>query len=252
MFRTWTNWSGHTGFLIVTNPAAANSTNTYWDYTYTYPTNDYHVLDFFTTAFNDNASRGQLSINNTNLASWSAVLSGLAIPTNMDGTLPPLITQPAGVYNPFNTNTWPPLVTIVDGLCRLHSVVDTNTGNFIYPNQALTHIGDILNAPELTFNSPYLNGINPNAINDEMYERIPQQIMSLLRGADSPRFVVYAFGQALKPAEHSVVSSGPFSGMITNYQIAAEAALRAVIRVDGAPKNPHVVIESFNILPPYQ
>jgi hypothetical protein len=252
-FRTWTNWSGHTGFLVVTNPAVANSTNVYWDYTYSYPTNDYHVLDYFTTAFNDNASRGQLSVNNTNLASWSAVLSGIAIPTNMDGSLPPLITQPAGIYDPLNTNTWPPLVKIVDGLSRLHSVQDTNTGQFIYPNQAFTHVGDILNAPELTFGSPYLNGINANVINDEMYERIPQQIMSLLRGgADSPRFVVYAFGQALKPAEHSVVTGGQFSGMITNYQIVAEAAVRAVIRVEGAPKNPHVVVESYNVLPPYQ
>ncbi len=32
------------------------------------PTNDWRLLDFFTTAPNANATRGQLSVNQTNLA----------------------------------------------------------------------------------------------------------------------------------------------------------------------------------------
>ena len=83
-----------------------------------------------------------------------------------------------------------------------------------------------------------------------MVERIPQQIMGLLRGGEQPRFVIYSYGQALKPAERSLVTSGPFFGMCTNYQIMAETATRAVVRVEGAPNNPRVVLEEFNVLPP--
>jgi hypothetical protein len=89
-----------------------------------------------------------------------------------------------------------------------------------------------------------------------MYERIPQQIMSLLRLGQT-RFVIYSYGQTLRPAPNSIVtSSGQFFGLCTNYQITAEVATRAVVRVDNAPTplntnaTPHIVIESFNILPP--
>jgi len=32
---------------------------------------DRYILDLFTTALNDNASRGQLPVNQTNIAAWS-------------------------------------------------------------------------------------------------------------------------------------------------------------------------------------
>ena len=44
-----------------------------YDAFFTHPTNDWHILDLFTAALSDNATRGQLSINQTNLAAWSAV-----------------------------------------------------------------------------------------------------------------------------------------------------------------------------------
>jgi len=37
-----------------------------------------------------------------------------------------------------------------------------------------------------------------------------------------------------------------------NYEITGEAAVRAVIRVEGPAANPHTVVESFNYLPPDQ
>jgi hypothetical protein len=110
-------------------------------------------------------------------------------------------------------------------------------------------MGDILAAPELTIASPYLLG-GTNIVNDAVVERIPQQIMGLLRGGEKPRFVIYSYGQTLRPAEHSIVPSGQFFGLCTNYQITAEVATRAVVRIDGAPRNPHAVVESFNVLPP--
>jgi hypothetical protein len=108
-----------------------------------------------------------------------------------------------------------------------------------------------------------------------MYEWLPQQVMSLLRCSSSPRYVIYCYGQALKPAPDSVYTTGgQFFGMVKNYQIVSEIATRAVVRFnstvtplypitstnDGSGNliwysqpvltNNNAVIESFNILPP--
>ena len=111
-----------------------------------------------------------------------------------------------------------------------------------------------------------------------MYEWLPQQTMSLLRCSDSPRYVIYCYGQALKPAPNGIytltIPSGMF-GMVTNYQVVSEIATRAVVRFNSmltnvvtftttnngvnlitnwctvpVVTNNNAVIESFNILPP--
>ena len=102
----------------------------------------------------------------------------------------------------------------------------------------------------------------------------------------TPRYVIFAYGQSLKPADHSILTSGPFLGMCTNYQITGEVATRTVVRFEPsssinpadpfAPLNPtqnpvmpyrkdtnnpplqlppqipppRAVIESFTVLPP--
>ena len=58
----WSRWAGNFG---------------------THPTNDWKLLDLFTVAPNENASRGLLAVNQTNLASWAAVLSGVTALTNV-------------------------------------------------------------------------------------------------------------------------------------------------------------------------
>ena len=118
---------------------------------------------------------------------------------------------------------------------------------------AFPRLGDILRVPELTVNSPFIPGAGVNNfanINDAIYERIPQQVLGLLKGGEQPRFVIYSYGQTLKPANNSIWTSGAYSGLCTNYQITAEAATRTVVRIDGAPSNPRAVIESFSVLPP--
>jgi hypothetical protein len=113
-------------------------------------------------------------------------------------------------------------------------------------------------------------------INDEMYEWLPQQVMSLLRVGGSPqtpmRYVIYCYGQTLKPAPNGIVTSGTFFGMCTNYQVVAEVATRAIVRVNStrisniiptndinnvliltnvpSVTNNNTVIENFNVLPP--
>jgi hypothetical protein len=120
------------------------------------------------------------------------------------------------------------------------------------PKKAFERVGDVLKAEELSVRSPFLNLSDvqaQQAMTDALYERIPQQIMGSLRGSDKPRFVVYSYGQRLKPAERSLVTSGPLFGLCTNYQVTAEVAVRSVIQVDGAPNRPRVSVESFNLLP---
>jgi len=262
----------------------------YRDASLSEPTNDWRLLDLFSTAFSPTATRGKLSVNQPNLApylpnlslnslpswrqldsvdlaAWSAVLSGVSVLTNTldansNAILLSLVIPPAGVYDPYNPSTWTPIVKIVDALNQAR-FVRTNS------NYVFEHLGDLLSVPALTMASPFLNtNVNPlngnYPLTDAAYERIPQQVLGLLKLDTTPRFVIYAWGQALKPAPHSVYTgSGPYFGMVTNYQIVSEVATRTVVRFDGAPSplayvngtpppinNLHPVIESFSVLPP--
>jgi hypothetical protein len=224
------------------------------------PINDWKLLDVFSTAFNDNATRGQLSINQTNAAGWSAMLSGVITLTNNTsgtGSINPLVIDPV-----LNSAAISNIITAINDVRR------TNFAGGVFE-----HLGDILAVPELTTNSPFLNvtnlqsvGIVNATVSDEVYERIPQQILSLLR-VGQPRFVIYAYGQSLKPADHSIVqTSGSYFGMCTNYQITGEVVTRTVMRVENYPvpfqpstaqlnqppplPQPRVIVESFNVLPP--
>jgi hypothetical protein len=243
---TWTNWTGNLNYFDATNSA---------------PVQDRLLFDLFTTAFNDNATRGQLSVNVASgspdpaagLAAWSALFSGVVVPTSLANTytnISPVGSQP--VAN--------------SALGILVTNINYTRANFVNPDGlqgSFEHVGDILAVTNLTEQSPFLAGLNPtNQINDEMYEWLPQQVMSLLR-VGTPRYVIYSYGQTLKPAPNGIVTSGPFFGMVTNYQIVSEVATRAVVRfnstltnivVNGTNMptviNNNAVIENYNILPP--
>jgi hypothetical protein len=266
-FNTWQNWTGDGNTFDLTNSA---------------PVEDRLMFDLFTTAFNDNATRGQLSINisSNSLAAWSAVFSGVTVLSNnfpntfIAQTLryqkslaapleyPPnytnLVIAPAGV----NVNN-SALAQIVAGIDQARAVFTNRDGL----TGVFEHKGDILATPQLAEQSPFLNWINTaqqaNGISDEMYEWLPQQVMSLVR-VGTPRYVIYTYGQALKPASGGTyLGAGPYFGMVTNYQVVSEIAARAVVRFDTVRTNgfsgtnstvivtpPRAVIEQFNILPP--
>jgi hypothetical protein len=260
----WANWTGN--LLAVTNFGQINTnivnlpltvrfptTNWTYDILWTFPTNDWGILDLFTTALNDNAARGRLGINQTNLAAWSAIFSGvLALKANTNavagigGTnFEPVVVQPVGL----NGNAAPlwHLVTAINDVRRTNFA-----GSF-------TKLGDILAVPEYSVNSPFMSLTNVSpakqlwSVNDAVCERLPQQTLGLISLDPSPRFLVFAYGQALKPAPRSIVTSGPFFNLCTNYQVVAEAATRTVFRIDGLrdkPPNPRIVIEKYSALPP--
>jgi hypothetical protein len=225
-----------------------------------HPTNDWRLLDEFTVALDDRMTHGRLSINQTNLAAWSAVLAGVPVSTlreDANGNIfaDDVLVQPAAQNFPVQA--------IVAGITRTRSQ---------RADHQFTCLGDVLAVPELTSRSPFLEepfistaaAMQKNrALTDRDYERIPQEILSLLKVGE-PRFVVYAFGQSLIPAD--VARSGAFFGMPTNYRITSEVATRAVVRVVYERKStnerdrtynefdyekPHLEVESFNILPAY-
>ena len=218
--NVWFNWAGSYG---------------------THPTNDWLLPDLFTVAPSDAAARGLLGVNQTNLAAWSAVLSGVTVLTNV------------GTITSLRTNAEPPFdVMLIQPAAQLNSpqlryiVAGINRTRSFETNGVFSSLGRILSVPELTVASPYLN--TNNVVNDAILERIPQQVLSLLQ-ADQPRFAVYAFGQALREAPSSIyLGPGPFNKLCTNYQVKGEFVLKAVVRVEGPPTKPCAVIESFNEL----
>ena len=253
------------GLAIWMNRTGNLNTN---DAMFAAPAQDRLLFDLFTTAFNDNATRGTLSVNvgapnGPSLAAWSALFSGIVVPpvsaTNTYSVIPP-----AGV-NGTNSALWQ-LANAINQRRATFTNVDGLVGSF-------EHVGDILSVPQLTEQSPFLNLANVNYNSDEMYEWLPQQTLSLLRVSGSPRYVIYCYGQALKPAPNSVYTGGgQFFGMVTNYQVVSEIATRAVVRFNSAMTNVvtftndafgnpiwfaapvvtnnNAVIERFNILPP--
>ncbi len=219
----------------------------------THPTNDWKLLDMFTTSLDERTSTGLVSINQTNMETWSALLSGvLVLSNNLAGpqlndtrTYEELLIEPSGgVTNGFY-QIWTNIhrYQLTKGLPR--------PGGVPLPLQGVGEL--IQKVPELTTQSPFLH-LDPQAsgnpqlthgLDDFAYEQIPQQILSLLRIGDS-RFVIYAYGQALKPQHID-----PATGVVDNYQVSAEFATRTVLRLEGDPRGRvRAVVESYNILPP--
>ncbi len=127
---------------------------------------------------------------------------------------------------------------------------------------AFEHVGDILSTPALTVQSPFLNWNNASqqnyGISDAEYEWLPQQMMGLVRDSSTPRYVIYGYGQALRPAANGLVTSGGINfGLVTNYQVVAESAVRAVVSVQAQLNNSGSYqvtnyttrVESYNVLP---
>lgn len=193
--REWQDWSGHL------TP------------TLSHPTNDWSVFSHFTTAFNDNATHGLLSVNQTNAAAWAAVLGGVRLRSSVEQPIEDVVLTPT-------TETMTNLITGINA-ARLSFPPRRQGGLSLYPYQ-----GGILAAPELSITSPFLG---QGTITDDIMEAIPRQIMSLVKD-DDPRVVIYAYGQALKPADRSVVGRADrFNGLVTNYVPTSEFVTKTLV-----------------------
>jgi hypothetical protein len=225
-----------------------------------HPTNDWKLLDLFTVAPNDNAGRGLLSVNQSHVASWAAVLGGITVTTNASSDAA-VGANRRGEYQELRVQpNSGQMLFMVDGINRARAQMT---------NGVFRTVGEVLATPELTVQSPYLNLTQKqyeNAIDDAVYEQIPRQVLSLLR-TDEPRVAVYAFGQALKPAARSLVTlstvSPPIFNLCTNYQVTGEFASKTVLRLEEMPPEPisqmsgspmaqkmRAVVESYTVLTP--
>ncbi len=233
-----------------------------------HPTNDWKLVDLFNTALTDFSTRGLFSINQTRLGALSAALAGVVVVSNTLtpvqanlGRAPeytPLVIQPVGsdINNLSN-----PVVRIFNKITAARD---------LQPSRLFTNFSALLAIPELTTSSPYLNTndwrLLHYGIDDFAFERLPQQILGLLRLGE-PRFVIYAYGQSLKPERINASTR-----LVENYQVTSEFATRTVLRIDnyarvtnalgvvtyeltpglhvGPDNKLRAVVESFNILPP--
>ncbi|MBL9137158.1 MAG: hypothetical protein JNK85_14895 [Verrucomicrobiales bacterium] len=229
----WQNWSGHPIWRWPNNFIPLG----------TQPTNDWRILDLFTTAVNENAARGQLSVNQSGLAAWSAVLAGVPVFTNSVSTnFGAFVVQPSSLE----------VQTIVDGI---------NLARQLRSGRRFSYLGEVLSTPQLSELSPFLKSNTGKYMPiDPVVERVPQMTLSLLR-ADEPRFAVYAFGQSLRPAPGSVITDfDRYFQMPTNYIITGEFVtktlmhLEATLEIDPQTRQERLSVrpvkETYNEVPP--
>lgn len=256
---TWPSWTGDKEL----------TRGQYFDAINSAPSQDRFLFDLFTAAPNENATRGQLSVNvaanpndmSSGLAAWSALFGGMV---SLQNSLP-FSTVPKPSYTAQIPTVWsvvsPAGVDLQSSALWqiVTNINSTRTNVALFPQGTFTHVGDILRVPMLSDKSPLLNFTNAAfqqkyGISDEVYEWLPQQMMSLLNCPTGPRYVVYCYGQTLRPAPDGAVLSGNLFGMVTNYQVTAESAARAVIRLErhvtATGTNYSTVVESYNVLGP--
>jgi hypothetical protein len=197
----------------------------------TYPTNDWVLADLFTTALNDNSARGLLSVNQTNDAAWAAALAGVIALTNVNGGVAGVVIDPTNVYQ------------LVEGTTTNNGINYIRSTNL---NGLFHKVGQILSVPALTVQSPFWNPKSLADVSDQVVERIPQQIMGLLKVGE-PQFVIYAWGESLRPK--NLYLSSPNNNLCTNYEITGEFLSRTVCHVVHTNGLPKMVIDSYNIEP---
>jgi hypothetical protein len=219
-YAGWSNWANPNW---VTYPYAPE----------TYPTNDWPLVDVFSSSLNDNAARGLLAVNQTNDAAWAAVFAGVIALTNANGTISGVPIGPINdTYNLVDLNS------LYNGI----NAFRTNQ-----PNGIFHKVGYILGASALTTTSPFLGGnaATVPGVTDEMVERIPQQTLSLLKVGE-PQFAIFAWGQALKPKGPPYLGSGANANTYTNYEITGEFLSRTIchlVHTNGLK----MVIDSYNV-----
>lgn len=151
--NTWVVWTGDTQL----------TGSQYLDAVSSAPVTDRKLVSLLAVLLNTNDLRTQFSVNDPDPNAWTAVFDGFIVLTNSLTGLNPLVVS----------SNSPQAIALADAIQALH------------PNQPFYEIGDILMAPMLTEQSPYLNWNNSTQqefdISDEAYEAIPSQLLPLLR-----------------------------------------------------------------------
>jgi hypothetical protein len=179
----WRAWNNDTAFIT-------NGDNVSIDAAFSHPTNDWQFASLWARWLNTNDLFTLLPINNTDTNAWAARLDGLIALTN----------AAVGELDPITINSNSPQAGV------MAQAIQAARGN-----QLFRDVGDVLATRELSVGSPFLytngmssfglTGLKANGITDEALEKIPTELLPLLR-ADS-------FGQ-IAPGDSEVHLS--FSG----------------------------------------
>jgi hypothetical protein len=154
-----------------------------------HPNNDWPIASLWAQWLNTNDLSTLLSINNTDTNAWAARLDGLTALTNSaPGELDPVI---------ISSNS-PQAGIIAQAIQTARANTDPMNGA-VFPNHAFQDVGDVLATPQLSVASPFINtnGLSTpsaNGITDEALEKIPTQLLPLLR-VDSFGKIIPADGQ---------------------------------------------------------
>jgi hypothetical protein len=142
------------------------------------PVSDWQLVDSLAAMLNTNDLASRISINNPDPNAWAMELDGMTVLTNTaTAPLPGALPQLSPLTISSNSAQAALIVT---------GILSAKT-NFAEPS--VVGIGEVLAAPQLSIQSPYLN-LNLNttrgsrlqyAINDQAYEAIPSQLLPLLR-----------------------------------------------------------------------
>ncbi len=163
--NTWVAWTGDNDIQDAATMA---------------PVNDRPLVSLLVSLLNTNDATRLMSVNDTNTADWLNVLNGITVCSNA-ASLPNFIF-PSGIIPQTAFDTYvmpgnsPQAEIIASGIAQAKTTK---------PNQDFYSIGDILSAPVLVEDSPWLNTTNVNqqryGITDAAYEAIPAQLLLRLR-----------------------------------------------------------------------
>lgn len=206
----------------------------------TLPAHDRRLLEVFSVGAGLPV-RGRFSVNNDSAAAWSAALCGLSIPqwaVQLPGGQSKPQIRILGANDPDRFPDRDKRIDALDGGWRqIVAGINTARGPKVF-----TRVTDVLAAPQLSDGSPYLAVAFEHApgFADELdSERIPQQLLSLLRVDEQPIFETYIFTEKLRPALRLNLAkyNGPAvsaNGTILNYEVAGQAVRRVIYQLTGA------------------
>jgi hypothetical protein len=163
---TWAAWTG--------DWLQDESTGDYLDANESAPVYDWQSVSLLAAILSTNDLQTQFPVSDPDPNAWAMELDGLTALTN-------ILEFPS----PGAPQQYSPLVISSNSAQAMMIGNVIESAKAVFLGQAFHGIGDILAAPQLTVESPFLN-LNPAAqqeygINDQAYEAIPSQLLPRLR-----------------------------------------------------------------------
>ena len=157
---TWSAWTGNSDNWPV--PAGGTIADSF----YSRPVTDRNLISLLEPILSTNNPNQKMSIKNSDINAWLAVLNGLTVQTN---------SSPATILN-ISSNS-------VQALNIAQGIINARQN---FPSLTYSHLGDILATPQLTVQSPFLDmtgisSLNAGGLTDEILESLPSQLLPLLR-----------------------------------------------------------------------